>query len=347
MGKSLGGQPSFGYRWENNAFVKDEKEAPIRKLLYELFVVLQRKGATSKALNDLGYRTRNGSMFTDTTIGRLLRDSTAKGQRRANYTKTSDETKAWHLKPKEEWIIVPCEPIVPVELWEQCNAILDMQEAKNKRPGKSVVRLLSGLVQCSCGKSMYVFHHTNIYKCRVCKNRISVADIDEIYQTYLKDYLQTLNNADYLTEHTSQLEATKELLAQTQKERIRLSKRINEMLNLRLDGEMSKELFAEHCKPLEEQVAQLDMQLPKLEAEIDVRIIQLMSHDTVRHEATTLYEQWADMPFLEKRAIVETITSGIVVGQEDIEIKFSHDTPFPANDGNSQRDFRDSWKQLT
>lgn len=88
MGKPLGGQASFGYKWENKALVIDKNEAPVRKLIYEIFLKCQRKKTTADSLNKMGYRTRSGACFSDTTIDRLLRDTTAKGVRIANYTKS-------------------------------------------------------------------------------------------------------------------------------------------------------------------------------------------------------------------------------------------------------------------
>src|SRR5437899_7919996 len=38
LGKPLGGQAPFGYRWEGRALVPDSSEAPIRKRLYDLFL---------------------------------------------------------------------------------------------------------------------------------------------------------------------------------------------------------------------------------------------------------------------------------------------------------------------
>src|ERR671930_325601 len=42
LGKPLGGQTPFGYRWEAKKLVIDPETAPVRKLVYELFAEVKR-----------------------------------------------------------------------------------------------------------------------------------------------------------------------------------------------------------------------------------------------------------------------------------------------------------------
>jgi site-specific DNA recombinase len=317
LGKPTGGQASYGYKWENSKLVVDPTEAPVRKLLYELFITHQRKKSTAAALNAKGYRTRNGSTFSATTVQRLLRDSTAKGEHRANYTKSLGDKKKWEIKPMADWVITACPTVVSPELWNECNSILDAQEKKRAPIGRKAVHLLSGLVKCHCGKVMYVFHKTKIYVCRECKNRIAVTDIDEIYQQYLQDYLQSINIEKYLSQSNEQLQQKRLLLDSTLKERNRLAKHINLLVQLRSDGEINKEVFQEQYKPLEAQLTQLDVQVPELEAEVDIRNIQLLSSETILDEVQALSLQWQTMAFEQKRAIVETITNHVEIGKAD------------------------------
>jgi len=343
LGKPLGGAAPFGYKWEGKDFIVDEQEAPVRKLMYELFLKLQRKQTVAKTLNTMGYRSRNGSKFTSTTIGRLLQDSTAKGARRANYTKSPGKNKNWAVKPESEWIYIPCEAIVSEELWNQVNTLIDEQTKRRTPIGPKAVDLLSGFVTCAAGHKMYVYQGAQVYACPKCKTRIAVGTLDEIYQVYLKDYLGSINHAQYLEQSDRQLQDCKALLESTSKERNKLAKKMNDLLNMRLEGELSKESFAKEYKPLEDRVAQLDVQLPQLEAEIDVRSIQLLSGDTVITEAKTLVDEWQSMNMEQKRAIVETITTNIEVGKEDITITLAYAPPVPRNPENSAHHHMDSY----
>jgi site-specific DNA recombinase len=347
LGKPLGGAASFGYRWEGKELVIDEKESPIRKLVYELFVKYKRKKATATELNRLGHRTRNGSKFSDTTVLRLIQDPTAKGVRRANYTKSTGERKKWIMKNEKDWIFTPCPAVVSEELWNECNSIIDATHKKRNKLGPRTVHLLAGFISCKCGKKMYVYHNCISYNCKSCKNKINVTDIDEIYHTQLKSFLLTDTDVEtYLKQSDSLIQERQNLLNSVQSEITVHRKKIKDYVEMRVNKELTPDRFKEVYQPLEERLGQLEKQQPELEAEIDFLKIQYVSSDVVLKEAKDLYDRWPKLPFEEKRSIVETITDQIIIGNEDINIKLSYLPQAPSfqNDGKKQRNFKDSLK---
>ena len=337
LGKQIGGLAPFGYKWENKYLAIDEKEAPIRKLVYELFLKHKRKKTTANSLNTMGHRTRNGIKFSDTTIGVLLRNPSAKGTHRANYTTHKGENGRSILKPESDWIFTSCPAIVSEELWNECNRILDEQQKKNHKPGPRAVHLLSGYLTCACGGKMYVYHANMLYKCKICGNRIPVSDIDEIYHLQLKSFLMTeVDVNSYLQKSDETIKEKEQLLKSITDQITDLRKKMDELVKMRIAGDMTRELFLEHHKPLEEQWVTLQDQVPTLEGEIGYLKVQYLSSDTVLQEAKNLYHRWPLLPPDEKRTIVEVITESITIAKEDIHIKLAYLPNAFQNDGNRQ-----------
>lgn len=325
LGKSLGGYPPLGYKWVGNLLMIDEETAPVRKLIYELFLQHKRKKTVARLLNEQGYRSQNNKPFTDTGIGHILRDPVAKGERRANYKKRVGTNRIF--KPVSEWILVPCPAIISTELWEECNRILDQSYKKRKPKGPKAKHLLAGFVECECGNPMYVYHETKdpSYVCKQCKNKIPEADLNEIYRDQLKTFLLTDTDLDSYTQNLSiQLVEKIQLLQIALDEKANLKKTIDELFGMRTGGEMNKEMFEEQYKPLEERYYQLADQVPELQSAVDVLTVHSQSAAVVLHDAKDLYSKWDTLEYEEKRHIVELITDKIIVGKEDIHIKLSY-----------------------
>jgi site-specific DNA recombinase len=350
LGKSLGGAAPFGYRKDGpgKRLVPDPKEASVRRLMYELFAEHKRVRTVARLLSEAGHRTRKGSKFTNTTVERLLRDPTAKGMRRANYTKSLGDKKRWEVKPEKDWVWSEVEPIVSEELWNQCNQVLEERVKNGKRPAKKPTHLFTGLTFCSCGNKMYVPSNTPKYICYKCRNKIPVVDLEGVFQEQLKSFfLSPKEIAGYLKEADQTIRDKEELLKTLEKEHQKLKSEMDKMMRLYLDDKISPDGFGAQYRPLEERSKQLNEELPKLQGELDFLKIKFISSDEVLTEAKDLYGRWPALEPEAKRKIIENITDRITIGKDDVTIDLCYLPSSSEMMAEKSRNLRDSSRQST
>lgn len=335
LGKPIGGAAPFGYMYQDKKLVPNAAEAPVRKQIYELFLEHKRIKTVARLLNEGGHRTRNGSKFTGTTVERLLRDTTAKGVHRANYTKSTGNNKKWILKPQEEWVLREVEPVIPAELWEQCNQMLDGVKMAKRLPTRKNVKLFSGFAYCACGSKMYLPSNTPKYVCPKCHNKISKSDLEGIFHEQLKAFLFSPEEvSNYLSKADQVLKERQELLKVLMAERNKAAEDMDKMMKLYLAGELPQQGFGRQYQPLEERFQQVEAKIPELQGEIDYLKVQYASSDEILSEARDLYSRWPSLSRENKRQVVESITDTIVIGVDDVTINLCGLTPSELiNDG--------------
>jgi site-specific DNA recombinase len=327
LGKRVAGAPPFGYIWKDGKMVPEEKEAPVRRLMYELFRETRRVRTVARILNERGYRTRRGGPFTDITVYQLLFDPTAKGVLRQNYTTARNGRRG--RKPEEEWVYHTIPAIVSEELWAECTSYLTARKTGQK-PGRRGVHLFSGLAYCVCGKKMYVVSDSPKYTCQKCRTKITTSDLEAVFVEELNGVLFSADSiAAQLLQVDTEITAKQELVFALRSEYDKIALEADKLYRLYLDGDISGKEFGARNRPLGERRDQLEQELPRLQSEIDFLSVRRLSSGEVISEAQSLYERWADLSFGEKRQIVETIVEKVIVGKDDVEIHLAYQPSAP------------------
>jgi len=335
LGKRIGGQGPFGYHWIEGKLIPHPEEAPIRKLMYELFSEHRRIKTVARLLNEAGHRTRANKFWSAPTVARLISDPTAKGLRRANYTRSTSKGKWSELKPREEWVLTPVEPIVSQELWERCNQILEERQENGHKPARKAVHLFTGYAFCHCGQKMYVPSNTPKYVCfnKECRNKIPIDDLEAVFQEQLKGFLLSAEEiGKYLEQADQTLQEKTQLLETLQKEAEKVQAEMDKTYRLYLDDQIASEGFGNRYKPMEQRLKQLQEQIPELQGEIDFLRIKLRSSEQVMSEAQDLYSRWQDLNQEEKRRVIEAITERITIGKDEVLIDLCYLPTSPNKD---------------
>ena len=338
LGKNIGGQASYGYEWKDGKLSPHPEEAPVRKLLYDLFIEHRHKRRVARILNERGYRTRSGAKWSDTTVTRLLRDTTAIGVHRANYTRSQGRGKRAVVKPKGEWVLRDVPAIISEATWQRANALLDAQREGWSR-GRPAERLFGGLLWCACGKKMYLKPPSPKYVCRSCGRRIPMDDLEEVFRSELQSFF--LSDDDirtFLDQDDAEIAAKEEQARILELERKKGVAEMDRLYRAFQSDELPGRAFGELHTALKERQEAIDDEVAKLRAEVDLRRINHLSSEEVITGARDLYGRWGSLSFAEKRTILETIVEQIVIG-DTIEISLAYIPGNSANNATSQHGF--------
>ncbi len=323
LGKTLNGRVAFGYHWKDGKLLPHPDEAPVRKLIYELFAEHKRKKAVARLLNERGYRTRDGSKFSDTTVGRLIQDPTAKGIHRSNFTKRVAGDKPYVMKPEQEWVFNQVEPIISEELWQRCNDLLDSRKTTRVKPGKRPVQLFAGIVTCTCGKKMYVPSNMPKYVCTACRNKIPIVDLENVLIDELKGYMLSQEKvAKYLSKSDEAINQKTQLIETHRKELEKIKAEADKTYRLYLDGALTAAQFKELYQPLDTRKKQIESEIPSIQGELDLLKTENLSTDYIMQQGRNLETTWPTMNHDGRRNFLECFVKDITVAKDEIAVNF-------------------------
>jgi site-specific DNA recombinase len=169
---------TYGTRSKRKLFIDEATAAIVRRIFS---VYLEGDGKTGPLgcdalavwLDNNGYRYKGGRRFSAKTVNAILNDEAYVGQ--VYFNVRCSRTR--RIKPREEWVLIPVEPIVEQTAFDAVKARLN---ARNPRKSTKSPRsdtsplLLAELVRCGeCGSAMIQasgkgYHY---YSCRSSKAR--------------------------------------------------------------------------------------------------------------------------------------------------------------------------------
>jgi site-specific DNA recombinase len=327
MGKVMGGIP-FGYKKVGkDDMALDEHEAPIRKIMYDLFLEHKRHATVANILNEKGYRTKRKSKFTGTTVKRLLQDPTAKGIRRSHCTKI-DENGRTVMRDQSERYIHEAPRIVSDDVWDEVNAIIRKQEKEKIQPLNKKVHLFTSYLFCECGGGMYVPSSNPKYTCKKCRRKIHIDDIEAIFKEQLTEFIISEEEVNRYFDGTHNVIREKEQEIENVKSEIeKLETKIAKIFELHEQGKIETERFDEYYNKPNNQVQRLKLRIPQIEGEIYALKDQFKSSGYIIEEARSLYENWDKLTKQQKRNIIEIITEKIVVSEQEVNITLNYILP--------------------
>ncbi len=292
-GHVLGNDQLWGYNKKDCKLTINEAEAVIIRSIFDLYA---NKGVgvrtISKILYDEGYTSRQGNAFNVLTIRHILCNPKYKGWYCANMSQTVDyRTKRKVFLDESEWIMYP-DPSIPAivseELWDRAHAIYKRRsaEARARANGASFHNRYSYSGKLICEEHQTSFHRQvldsgkEVWQCRVYRNRgraacsapqLRTEELDrimaDIFTSMIKDRGAIIRAVMTVLEAVPQEHDYSKDIQRLESEIDAIAVKKDRLLELSIDGMISKAEFKQRNDGFNEQMARLEQSLRELRGE--------------------------------------------------------------------------------
>lgn len=334
-GKFLGGRFPYGYTVdENGRFVADEKEAAIVRRVFDLRASGMNPADIVRTLHADGIRARSGKRFTGSFVAKMLKNERYIG------------TYKYEVSGYEP-IIIPgaIEPLISAEKWDAVQEILKKESRAPyiKARMRHRVYPLVGKMYCGqCGepfrgngrrlknKDTGEYDRERVYYTCRGQHVHNVCDVGSIRKDQIEPFVfgkirELILNEKFVDEIAKIVhdmisqggENAAEEIAELRKEKMQAEKRLESLLDLYVDGKITKEI-------LDKKSAALQAELVDVSARLQTKEYAEKNKFSLAKTKEFLLDMIEKLDASDdtvKKAIAEQFVKKITVGKTDVSVE--------------------------
>lgn len=345
----------YGYSYDSKKeqIVINEAEAAVVRLVFDLFtqpnelvhgmngiaVYLTNKGVPTKRGASVWHRQVVRQMLmNEAYVGRFYQNKWNTEGMLGNQFREADEKVRMKLRPKDEWISLPCPSIIDEARFEHAQRLL--KESRRRWAGRSFNEyLLSGLVRCgSCGNTMsgrkvknwsqHVFEYTDVKntagaKNKGCGRRVRCEQLDNQVWETVRSWLNNPDEIAIAVEEKVETPFEQVELERLQKELEKTKAGRKRLLKLfaSVEEDISEEDIRQGLKELKEKEDKLNQRLNELHEQAKLQIANEYNRNLIQEAADYYLSKAQDeLTFEDKKELIRHVVREVRVYEESVEI---------------------------
>jgi site-specific DNA recombinase len=347
-GELIGFQGCLGYDYDasDKSIHVNREEAEIVKLIFQMYIEGQGATLIKNELNNLGYKSKKGNLWTQSTVIGIIRNEKYKGDILLGKTFTVDPISKRRLENLGEedqfYIKDHHEPIVSEDVFEKAQEILKRRSKDRSRmvstPGKrekfSRQYAFSCILECGfCGSNLSrrswhssSDHQKTVWQCvtgtkrgkQFCPDSKGIPE-RVIEEAFINSYkLLCGDNRDVLDEFIQRVELTlgessiEKTITKIEKEIEVLVAKKKKLLDMRLDDQIDKQTYTAKMEELEQKQKKLldDRVEFQFQADNEKNLKRRTMEFKKALEANQVLEEF-------DRTVFESIVEKVIVGEID------------------------------